>query len=337
MEVNTSSSIGARTTGYAVAKLLERGQHVMLTERFGQIDPQPRNKTRTRMYRRYNSLPRATAPLAEGVVPQGRRLTSQEVSCTLEQYGDIIWTTNVIEDTHEDPVGDEMYKLCGEQAGETIEVVRIAQLKAGSNVYRAGGVATRNLIATGPRVGELENIIRSFNINKARKISDIIPASPNTGTSPVKPSFFAMCSTDLEPDLRRLPGYVEAHQYGNHMKALPNEHGTVAGIRFLTSALFEPWLAAGASGSTLKTNGGTGTGAADVYPIIIVAKDAYAIVPLQGKKAAQIFVKSPKEVSVANPIAQLGFVSWTAWDAFCRLHELWMCRYEVGAVQTPSN
>ena len=119
--INTYGDISPRTAGKAKKKLLKRGQHLMVTERFGQVDPQQKNSTKTVKWRRYNSLARATAPLAEGVPPAGRKLTYTDVSATLEQYGDYVNITDVIADTHEDPVLQESMDLCGEQAAETIE------------------------------------------------------------------------------------------------------------------------------------------------------------------------------------------------------------------------
>lgn len=132
----TYEDISPRTRGKAVRKLLERGQHMMTTERFGMFDPQPKNSTTTRKWRRYHSLPRASAPLSEGVPPTGHKLTHTDITATLEFFGDVVKTTNVVQDTHEDPVLMEAMKICGEQAAETIEEIRINFLKSGSNVYK---------------------------------------------------------------------------------------------------------------------------------------------------------------------------------------------------------
>ena len=137
--------ISPRTAAFAAKKLLERGQHQMVVERFGQMDPQGKNKTKTRAWRRYESLQRASAPLTEGVTPAGQQLTKTDIIATLEQYGDRLPLTDVIEDTHEDPVLNQMMKLVGEQASETVEELRINILKGGSNVFYANSVASRSL------------------------------------------------------------------------------------------------------------------------------------------------------------------------------------------------
>lgn len=132
----TYGDISPRTGGIAKTRLLKRGQHMMVVERFGQVDPQQKNKTKIAKWRRYNSLARATAPLAEGIPPAGQKLTYTDVTAALEQYGDSVEITDVIADTHEDPVLMETMDLCGEQAAETIEELRINVLKAGTNVYK---------------------------------------------------------------------------------------------------------------------------------------------------------------------------------------------------------
>ena len=79
--------ISPRTAAYAAKRLLTRGQHQMLTERFGQSKPIPRKSSSTVKFRRYESMSRATAPLAEGITPGGQKLTKTDVTATLQQYG----------------------------------------------------------------------------------------------------------------------------------------------------------------------------------------------------------------------------------------------------------
>ena len=45
-ELNIYGDISPRTGGYATKELLKRGQELMILERFGQFDPQGKNKTK---------------------------------------------------------------------------------------------------------------------------------------------------------------------------------------------------------------------------------------------------------------------------------------------------
>jgi N4-gp56 family major capsid protein len=337
MATNIYGDISPRTAGFAVRKLLERGQYLMVLERFGQVDPQGQNKTKTRKWRRYHSLARATAPLSEGISPAGQRLNYTDVTATLEQYGDLVKISDVILDTHEDDVLNETTKIMGEQPAETVEVVRYNVVKAGTNVFYPASATTRATVNSPITRAVLRQVVRSFNRNKARPISEIIKASAMVSTEPVAPAFFALASTDLESDIRGIIGFVPCEQYSNSDKALPGEIGKVESTRFILSALLEPWLAAAtsSSGSTYLTNGASGTGYPDVYPILVFARDAYAIVPLQGKNATSIAVVNPKPVH-GDELAQSGFASWKTYQTAAILNQLWMARIEVACTATPA-
>lgn len=328
--------ISPRTAAFAVKELLERGQQLMVLERFGQVDPQGKNKTLTRKYRRYNPLPLATSPLVEGVTPAGHRLTYTDITCTLQQYGDLVQITDVIADTHEDPVLQEAMQLCAEQAAETVEVIRYNHLRGGTNVVYAGGAVSRAAVVDPPARGDLRLIVRGFRRAKARPISRIIAPTPNVATQPVAEAYFAIGHTDLDSDIRNMSGFVPAENYSNVNERLPGEIGKVENIRFILTPLFEPWLMAGGNTSTMLTGGGPGEGPADVYPILVIARDAYALVPLQGANAITIAVSNPGKPAPGDELGQRGFVSWKTYQTAVILQDLWLCRYEVACTAIPS-
>lgn len=336
MPTNTYGDISPRTAAYAAARLLKRGQHLMVAERFGQPKPLPRNHGKTMKFRRYESLPRADAPLAEGIPPAGSKLTYTDVSVTLEQYGDFVPHTDVIKDTHEDPILRESLDLCSEQIAETKEVIRIAVLKAGTNVFYANSAANRAAVNSPPLRSDLRRIYRSFRRNKAQEISRIVAASTKISTQPVEPAFFILGSTDLDGDFRNMDGFVKAAEYSNSAKALPGEIGSVEQFRIILTPLFEPWLAGGASGTTYLSNGDapSSSSACDVYPLIIVGKDAYGLVPLQGENAVTPFVVNPKP-SHSNKLGQEGHVGWKMYDATVILQQYFMARLECAATAVP--
>ena len=334
----TYGDISPRTGGLAKKRLLKRGQHLMVIERFGQVDPQQKNKTKTAKWRRYNSLPRATAPLAEGIPPAGSKLTFTDVTATLEQFGDKVDITDVVDETHEDPVFNETVDLIGEQAAETVEELRINVIKAGSNVYYANSVASRSVVNSPPIRGDFRRIYRAFKKNKGREISKIIRATHQISTEPVASAYFAMGHTDLDADMRGLPSFVPAEQYSNSIKMLPGEIGKIDQFRIILTAMFEPWESAGAAGTTYLAAGvAPGSSlACDVYPMIFVARDSYAIVPLQGYNAVHPMVYNPGKPSPSQPLGQLGFVSWKTYQAAAILNQNWLARYEVAATASPS-
>lgn len=337
MNLTTYGDISPRTAAKAARKMLDRGTANMVTERFGMTDPQPMNASKTRKWRRYKNLAPAVAPLAEGITPAGQKLSYEDVTANLEQYGDFVRITDVIQDTHEDPVLQQATEVIGEQQAETVELLRMAVLTAGTNVYYGTGVAGRTYVNNKICLSDIRKVVRGFNRNKARTISQLITAGAKIATEPVAPSYFAICHTDIEPDLRGITGFTPTEKYADASKALPNEIGKIEGVRFIGTSLLAAWQAIGVAGTTWIANcevPGSST-AADVYPVLFFARNAYAIVPLQGADAVGLAVMNPK-VSPSDPLGQRGFVSWKCWQAAAILQELWLARLEVACTANPT-
>ena len=107
--------IQPRTAAFAAKELLKRGIPFMILEKFGQSKPLPGNSSKTMKFRRYNALDATPTALAEGITPASQQLTITDVTATLTQYGSRIQITDVILDTHEDPVLNESITLLGQR------------------------------------------------------------------------------------------------------------------------------------------------------------------------------------------------------------------------------
>ena len=121
MPTTVYGDISPRTAAYASKELLERANPLLVLERFGQAKPLPEKSSKTIKFRRYNSLDPTPNPLTEGVTPSGKKMTATDVSASVVQYGDFIEISDVVQDTHEDPVLKEGMAVCGEQAANILE------------------------------------------------------------------------------------------------------------------------------------------------------------------------------------------------------------------------
>lgn len=92
----------------------------------------------------------------------------EDVEVSLKQYG--AWTeiTDVIEDTHEDPVLKDITMLSGEQAAETAEMLTWGILKAGTNVIYSTGTAT-NTVKDVLSINHIRAAVRKLQKNRAKK------------------------------------------------------------------------------------------------------------------------------------------------------------------------
>lgn len=331
MATTTYGDISPRTAAYAQKELLRRGLPYLVIEKFGQANSIPANSTKTTKFRRYNALPTTPQALAEGVTPAGSQLTSTDITATLVQYGDRVTITDVIEDTHEDPVLKEAMVLLGEQASQMIEKVRFGVLKAGTNVLYANG-ASRSAVNTPLVLSVQRKAVRALKRQNARFITNIVRSTPDYGTEAVAPGFVALIHPDCANDVRNLVDangksvFTPAEKYGT-VTPWENELGKCEDVRYVESTIFEPWPDAGGTAGAMLSTSGT---AADVYPILYLGRDAYGITALKGMFSITPMVVNPKP-SDSDPLAQRGHAGWKTMQTAQILNDAWMLRAEVAA------
>lgn len=332
---------------YTVVRMLKRALPFLQIERFGQTYVLPTNSTQTAKFRRYflsgatgsagsgsgtYNYPVAITPLVEGVTPAGNTLSNQDYTATLQQYGDWVPLTDVIVDTHPDPILTNLAEILGESAAITVETLRFNVLKAGTNVGYAGAVAGRANVATAIVIADQRRATTALNGQNAKKITSVVGSSADYNTKSVEAAFMAICHPDLDTDLRSMTGFKPVADYGPHTSPFEGEIGSCEQVRYLTSTVFAPFTGSGVvtgSAPTLRhQNSGSGD-KVDVYPILIFARDAFGIVPLKGKSSMTPMVVQPKPAA-GDPLGQRGSVGWKLWTTTIILQEAFMYRLEVG-------
>lgn len=340
MPTTQYGDISPRTAAFASKDFLKRALPYLLIEKFGQAKPLPQRSTKTVKFRRYNSLDNTPKYLVEGVTPTANKLTATDVTAVVKQMGDRITITDVVMDTHEDPVLREGTMVLSEQAAQMVERMRFEILRAGTNVMYTNGTS-RTALTTTISTPFQRRVTRALKRQNARVITTVVRSTPSYETANVAPSYIALVHPDLEADIRDMAGFVPIERYGS-MTPYESEIGKVEDVRYLSSTIIEPW--ADAATGTLATNGGVNgnTGATgialqstsgtnpDVYPILYIARDAYGLVPLKGKNALTPMVVNPKP-SDSDPLAQRGHISWKTMQTAVILNDMFMVRAEVVA------
>jgi N4-gp56 family major capsid protein len=340
--VTQYGDISPRTAAFAVSELLKRGIPYLVLEKFGQTYPLPNNSTKVAKFRRYFlsgatgsagsgdpaqafGNPLATTPLLEGVTPSGKALLNQDYTVTLQQYGDYATITDVVMDTHEDPILKVMTEVLGEQAAQTIETTRFNVLKAGTNVFWSNG-GVRTSVNTPVSLALQRQVTTALTRQNGKMITSVVKSTPAYRTEPVEAAFIGLVHPDLETDIRNMSGFIPTKQYGT-TTPWENEIGAVERVRYLSSTIFAPFTDVGGAKGAMRSTTGT---LADVYPILYLARDAYGIVPLKGKDALTPMVVNPKPAA-GDPLAQRGTVGWKAYQSTVILNDCWMARAEVAA------
>lgn len=264
----------------------------------------------------------------EGVTSNADTLVPQDISVTLTQYSCLYMYTDKTADMYEDDIPAEMKKLTGERMGLVREMVRYGALKACTNKYYSGGTsrATVDEVIT---ANFLSKISRGLQANRADFITRILAPSANFNTAPVEAGFLVFCHTDCEHDIRALEGFKEVAAYGSRKPMHELELGSWQRFRFIVSPELSSIIDSGAAiGSLgLKSTGGANI---DVYPVIVVADNAWGEVALRGKDSFKLTDLRPGAMDKSDPQGQRGYVGAIFYSAAKVLNDGWMAVGEVG-------
>ena len=96
-----SENLSAEMKTFYDKTLITLASPYLVNDQFGQKRDIPKNGCKIIEFRKFSSLPKALTPLTEGVTPTGNKLNVSAVSATVEQYGDYIEQTDMLELTAE--------------------------------------------------------------------------------------------------------------------------------------------------------------------------------------------------------------------------------------------
>jgi len=324
--LSTSPGISQRTNVYAERQMLKHAMPTLVLEKTGPlVKPMPANKGVNIKFRRPVPFKPSTIPLQEGVTPSSTSFRYEDVSGSLSQYGMVAEVTDVIEDTHEDPVLNDITVQLGENIGRTQEALNYAALRGGTNVFYANGTQ-RTDVNSVITLAKQRAVTRALKAQKGMKVTQILSGSPNYATRPVEAAYVAVGHTDLEADIRNMPGFIPVAEYGQRTPISEHEIGTVEDVRYLLSADLASFADAGGAKGTMVSTSGT---SADVYPVLYFAKEAWGLVPLRGQGAVSPSIIPVGQKTKDDPLAQRGYAGYKFWHLGLILNQLWMSRLEV--------
>ncbi len=340
--MQTYSLVPSRNLIMAEREMLKHAEPIKVLSTFGTQKQVPQNKTDTVVFRRAlpidagtNGAPNVTASnylLQEGVTPGSRSIVYQDVQVTLQQYGVLMKISSKAESMYEDDIPGDMIKLVGEHMATIEELIAYGVIRGGTNVVYANGSA-RTDVNTAVSLNKLRQAARQLESAHASRVTEKLNAGPNFGTSAIHPAYLVFIHTDLEADIRNITGFTPVVEYGSQKPVHEREIGAVEQFRFITSPYFKPFLSGGGSitAGTFLSNGGTSGTTADVYPIMVVAQEAWGQVALKGQGAINPIYLPAKQITHANPMGQFGYVGCSFFKSAVRLNENWMVRIEAAA------
>ena len=268
--------------------LIDEAQAALVHDQFGQKRPIPKNGGKTIEFRKFAALTKALTPLTEGVTPDGKGLTVSTITATVNQYGDYITQSDVLELTSLDNTILEATKLLGRQAGLTLDTIVRNVMQSGTNVTYCPKVA-----ADGTETAVTSRANLDTTCQLTVKVLQQVVAKLRAQNAPtINGKYVAIIHPYVAYDLMRDPEWIDAHKYAKPDNLYEGEIGEVAGIRFVQT-----------SEAKIYSGG--------VFGTLVFGDGAYGVTEITGG-GLQTIVKQKGSAGTADPLDQRSSVGWKA-------------------------
>ena len=298
--VTTESGLSAENKTFYDMTLIDEAGPNLVHDQFAQKRPIPANGGKKIEFRKFAALPKATAPLTEGVTPGGKKLQVTTVDAEVAQYGDYIMQSDVLELTAIDNTIVEATKILGRQAGMTLDTITRNVMHTGTNVYYAPKgdgtpVTSREELDDSCRltVALVKRIVAFLRANNAPRING---------------DYVAIIHPYVAYDLMSDPEWIEAHKYATPENIYEGEIGKVAGVRFVETSEAKVY------------EGG-------VFGCLFLGDGAYGVTEVTGG-GLETIIKQKGSAGTADPLDQRSSIGWKALRTAQILVEPYLVRVE---------
>ena len=298
---------------YYQDRLIDYAEPNLIHDQFGDKHPIPKNGGKTTEFRKYSPLDKALTKLTEGVTPSGNKLDVSTITSTVDQYGDYIEISDVLELTAIDRNLEQATKLLGSQAGRTLDTVTREVITAGTNVMYAPK-ADGTEILTRATVGSDCTLTVDTIFKAAAKLRSM-------NAVPIDDCYVAIIHPNVACDLMLSDKWIDVHKYATPENIYRGEIGKLGGVRFVES-------------TEAKIYGPVGANGASVYSTMVIAANAYGVTEVEGG-GLQHIVKQLGSAGSADPLNQRATTGWKALKTAERLVEEYMVRVEHGCATNP--
>lgn len=317
--VTTDSGMTAEMRKYYDMALIDEASANLVHDQFGQKRPIPQGNGKTINFRKFEALEKATTPITEGVTPNGKKLEATDLEATVDQYGDYVTLSDMLEMTAIDNVILEATKVIGRQAGLTLDTITRNKINAGTNVSycpKLGADGAETAVTT--RAG-----LDSSCALTVKAIQKAVAKLRAQNAPTINGKYAGIIHPYAAYALMRDPEWVDAHKYANPTNLYVGEIGEIAGVRFVQSSEAKIWT----------------EGSNAVFSTLVLGADAYGTTEITGG-GLQTVIKQKGSAGTADPLDQRSSVGWKATKTAEILMDNYMVRIESCVADfntTPAN
>lgn len=321
VNVTTDAGLSAENKTFYDRALVEEAGPNLIHGQFGQKRPIPKNGGKRIQFRRYASLPKALKPLTEGVTPEGRKLSATAVEAEVNQYGDFVCLSDVLDLTAIDNNVLEATKAVGRQAGLTLDTITRNVLQSGTNVFYCPKIGANGAqTPVTDRSGLDKTCVLTVDVVK--KVAAMLKAA---NAPKIDGDYVCILHPYVAYDIMSDPRWEEMHKYTTSENMYEGEIGRIAGVRFVETS-----EAAVYKGTENDCPEGLA-----VFGCLFLAQGAYGVTEVTGG-GLQTIIKQLGSAGTADPLDQRSTVGWKALQTAEILMEPYMVRVECCSAFSPS-
>lgn len=223
LNLNTTTSSGMSPLMEAVLNryVRENNKTNRKYTKFGQKVDIPKGKTKTIAFDKLSPLPKASAPLTEGVTPTGSAVNVTRIKGEPDQFGNYVSYTDQLDFFANDPSPQVLKytELLAENQLETFEHLDAMELASGLNVFYAGEATSRATLTDALTVKDVRKAVTSLKRNKVQ---------PADGKD-----FIAFIHPDVVFSIWNDSEWRAPHTYADTKEMYDGEVGRLFGVRFI--------------------------------------------------------------------------------------------------------
>lgn len=290
---------------YYQKRLIDLAEPKLVHDQFADKYPIPKNNGKSTEMRKYSQLGKATTPITEGVTPNGNKLNVTTITAAVDQYGDYIQLSDMLELTAIDNNVVQATKLLGSQSGRTLDTVTREVLAGGTSVIYApkgDGTAVTSRLTL--------DATCKLNVDVFFKAKTQLAAM---NADPIDDCYVAIIHPYQSYDLMRDPEWIDVHKYATPENIYAGEIGKIGGIRFVETSEAKIW-------KDVSCPAGLA-----VFSTLVLGAHAYGTTDIEGGGLQHIV----KQLGYGDdPLNQRSSAGWKATKVAKRLVEEYMVRIE---------
>ena len=218
----------------------------------------------------------------------------------------------------------------------TRERIKINAAFSGTNiVYNASSISGTTSVNGPLTLGRLQVGIASIQATKGQPFTKDMMAADKFNTTPTEAGYYFLHHTNMNPDIRAIPGFVPLPELASREGLPPGTWGAVQNIYFVGQQEIPIQTGAGGTNTVMRSTGGK----VDVYQSFLAAKDALTSIALEGAEEhgygnAEIDVLDEPDKS--DPTNSRVLVSAAWYDLAMLTSADWGVQYQTGATANPA-